>query len=600
MRPWWCPRIPNLRTTRSYDLFSVDMAEGTSQRPLTPLSQAFLSTNTLSPASSPLTFHSEAASLRRKRSNFFPKLDELNGAQDEEMRGLNIPGGSGYLENRYGRDKFTFSDAAVNSAGMGGSGIFSHNNADDGLGDGSSTVLPSSLKQMLDPEISTANNPSAKPRRTRLQTAWKEATNSAGLSLRSASALDVLKNSGPATTSLLSSTTYPFDSLNAFNEPSHSHVPNSASSTALSRGMSNSVTLTAPPEPDEETIPTAIVIKNIPFSLKKEVLFKVFTALDIPRPYAFNYHFDNGVFRGLAFANFHSPEEAKTVVQVLNGYEITGRRLRVEWKRQLPPAERERVERGKQEKRAVEERKNQLKSPFSVANIGAGIDFDLNDPAILNVYSHILLFYYRSDNTNDLVFDSSTTQEERRVAALLASRLNLNHSVTGDGEAKQVVITMPSTHFTPANNSSANHSPLMAPNASTLNPSSLGASNLSQPSLANHLSSSGLFDNGLFSSGGLSSNFSSLRRPAPSMHLADSIRSLRGLNDSKAFSDIRSMPATPLELATPFANLNVSSPLDRNATNSSNTLNGSAMNDYFASLTPSNTGAIGSRTFTKN
>ena len=36
-------------------------------------------------------------------------------------------------------------------------------------------------------------------------------------------------------------------------------------------------------------------------------------------PYAFNYHFDQGIFRGLAFANFHSPAEANEVVAALNG-----------------------------------------------------------------------------------------------------------------------------------------------------------------------------------------------------------------------------------------------------------------------------------------
>ncbi|KAG5462148.1 MAG: hypothetical protein BJ554DRAFT_5556, partial [Olpidium bornovanus] len=29
----------------------------------------------------------------------------------------------------------------------------------------------------------------------------------------------------------------------------------------------------------------------------------------ISKPYAFNYHYDNGVFRGLAFANYTTPEE---------------------------------------------------------------------------------------------------------------------------------------------------------------------------------------------------------------------------------------------------------------------------------------------------
>ena len=48
---------------------------------------------------------------------------------------------------------------------------------------------------------------------------------------------------------------------------------------------------------DDELIPTAIVIKNIPFAVKKEQLVQLMTELNLPLPYAFNYHFDNGVFR---------------------------------------------------------------------------------------------------------------------------------------------------------------------------------------------------------------------------------------------------------------------------------------------------------------
>ena len=83
----------------------------------------------------------------------------------------------------------------------------------------------------------------------------------------------------------------------------------------------------------EELIPTAIVIKNIPFAVKKEQLVQVMTDMGLPLPYAFNYHFDQGVFRGLAFANFTSPEETALVIQALNHYDLAGRKLRVEYKK---------------------------------------------------------------------------------------------------------------------------------------------------------------------------------------------------------------------------------------------------------------------------
>jgi RNA recognition motif-containing protein len=108
---------------------------------------------------------------------------------------------------------------------------------------------------------------------------------------------------------------------------------------------------TVPSEGDDELIPTAIVIKNIPFAVKKEQLVQLMTELNLPLPYAFNYHFDNGVFRGLAFANFTSAEETATVIEVLNHFELQGRKLRVEYKKMLPLQERERIEREKRERR---------------------------------------------------------------------------------------------------------------------------------------------------------------------------------------------------------------------------------------------------------
>lgn len=101
----------------------------------------------------------------------------------------------------------------------------------------------------------------------------------------------------------------------------------------------------------EQLIPTAIVIKNIPFAVRKETLASIMLEMHLPQPYAFNYHFDNGVFRGLAFANFQSAEDTRIVIEAMNGMDVHGRKLRVEYKKMLPEAERERIEREKRERR---------------------------------------------------------------------------------------------------------------------------------------------------------------------------------------------------------------------------------------------------------
>ncbi|KIJ17086.1 hypothetical protein PAXINDRAFT_167887 [Paxillus involutus ATCC 200175] len=100
--------------------------------------------------------------------------------------------------------------------------------------------------------------------------------------------------------------------------------------------------------PDDEIIPTAIVIKNIPFNVKRETLLDIIASLSIPTPYAFNYHLDQqGSFRGLAFANFRQAVDADAVVAALNGFDVQGRKLRVEYKKVLQAGEKERIEREK-------------------------------------------------------------------------------------------------------------------------------------------------------------------------------------------------------------------------------------------------------------
>lgn len=102
-----------------------------------------------------------------------------------------------------------------------------------------------------------------------------------------------------------------------------------------------------PADDSTDTIPTAIVIKNIPFSVKRDALLAILDNLDIPKPYAFNYHFDNGIFRGLAFANYRTSEETDIVVAAVNGLEVSGRKLRVEFKKVMPAAEQEKREQDK-------------------------------------------------------------------------------------------------------------------------------------------------------------------------------------------------------------------------------------------------------------
>lgn len=147
-----------------------------------------------------------------------------------------------------------------------------------------------------------------------------------------------------------------------------------AGHAADSRGM-----MTTPGSADsEQLIPTAIVIKNIQFQCRKEVLQGLMATMNLPQPYAFNYHFDKGVFRGLAFANFSTPEDTAIVIQKMNGLEVMGRKLRVEYKKMLPQDERDRIDREKREKRGQLEEQHRAPLPAHQQNALQALGISVN------------------------------------------------------------------------------------------------------------------------------------------------------------------------------------------------------------------------------
>ncbi|KAF8431795.1 hypothetical protein L210DRAFT_3415237 [Boletus edulis BED1] len=254
---------------------------------------------------------------------------------------------------------------------------------------------------------------------------------------------------------------------------------------------------------DDEIIPTAIVIKNIPFNVKRETLLDIIASLSIPTPYAFNYHLDQqGSFRGLAFANFRQAADADAVVAALNGFDVQGRKLRVEYKKVLQAGEKERIEREKAIRRmrsmqlekehaaaaAVQQSYDDFGpiaapmftpqrsfstgatyqpqySPPSMPSLPMSQSFnpptsppvapitpnpsekasssnelDLNDPSTLEIYSRILLF--KDDRMRDeLAFSRTLTPKQRRVVHLIAQKLGVYHYSVGEGEERYAVVT---------------------------------------------------------------------------------------------------------------------------------------------------------------
>ncbi|KAG1852370.1 hypothetical protein C8R48DRAFT_809983 [Suillus tomentosus] len=161
---------------------------------------------------------------------------------------------------------------------------------------------------------------------------------------------------------------------------------------------------------EDQVIPTAIIVKNIPFN----------ASLSIHTPYTFNYHLDQqGSF----------PADADTVVAALNGFDIQGRKLRVEYKKVLQVGEKERIERErairrmhsmqleKEQQQAVQQAYDDFGPKSSSPN-----ELDLNNPSTLEIYSCILLF--KGDRMRDeLAFLRTLSQKQRRVVHLIAQEL---------------------------------------------------------------------------------------------------------------------------------------------------------------------------------
>ncbi|TGO49828.1 hypothetical protein BCON_0199g00200 [Botryotinia convoluta] len=81
---------------------------------------------------------------------------------------------------------------------------------------------------------------------------------------------------------------------------------------------------------------TDLVIDNIPFAKTSEDMIELMLDIGLPAPCAFNYQFDNGVFRGRAFANFVDNREARQVIDALQNFELDGKTLQVKFKSYIP------------------------------------------------------------------------------------------------------------------------------------------------------------------------------------------------------------------------------------------------------------------------
>ncbi|KAJ5222150.1 uncharacterized protein N7469_011037 [Penicillium citrinum] len=305
-------------------------------------------------------------------------------------------------------------------------------------------------------------------------------------------------------------------------------------------------------EGDDELIPTAIVIKNIPFAVKKEQLVQLMTELNLPLPYAFNYHFDNGVFRGLAFANFTSAEETATVIDMLNHFELQGRKLRVEYKKMLPLQERERIEREKRERRGQLEEQHRpmastLQTQSSMSSLTSHIPATSPSPVSqrgqkLARPSPIIPNFCCSRRTPlgiPLSSPPNLTPSQRRTVHTLAHNMGLAHASRGSGDQRQVQVfkVAPGTNVSPPMSSIP---PAGQPDGSRRGLNRAATTDFSE---ARNEGGPGGFNT---LRGGQSSNFLGV------MDSPNNFANTQNLRAAKSFADLRSYTPSPVPSSASF------------------------------------------------
>ncbi|PVU87339.1 hypothetical protein BB560_006504 [Smittium megazygosporum] len=246
-----------------------------------------------------------------------------------------------------------------------------------------------------------------------------------------------------------------------------------------------------------DVISTAVVIKNINFSISRATLLSTIKDLGLPTPRALNYHYENGLFRGLAFSNFRSDLEAIKVIIGLNGVTLLGRPLVVTYKKKISADKADQnasgssaAKKSKTDSTSLTEliknsekfTKNNLMRirsstvsekypvrfpslnsnnpsannyPYYGSNVQAppppaglfnqydhpqlhsseALDFNNKDTRIL--YDLISKFR-RNPKMSDLNFPSSLDAKQRQTVMLISEKFNLNHETKGDFDNRSI------------------------------------------------------------------------------------------------------------------------------------------------------------------
>jgi len=136
-------------------------------------------------------------------------------------------------------------------------------------------------------------------------------------------------------------------------------------------------------------------------------------AMNTTAPQSINLHFDNmGVFRGMAFIRYRLLDDAIKVYEALNGYDVGGRKVRVEYKRKNKSQQSD-IPQEWQEEEDLRKLWEQVR------------DFS-NNP-----------------NVNEISFTPNLTSNQRKHIHAMAEKLKLTHFSNGEGDQRYICIKKP-------------------------------------------------------------------------------------------------------------------------------------------------------------
>lgn len=162
-------------------------------------------------------------------------------------------------------------------------------------------------------------------------------------------------------------------------------------------------------EANSEFKNSTLVLKNLPFQLKQEKLEEILNQYST-KPVNVSYLYDGtGMFRGMAFVKYKEIEHATNVFEHLNNLDITGRKVRVEYKRVTKDNENEKPESADDKK--IQDQLNSFKSNMQINELAFNAGSSYQKKQIRHIAEKLGLGTYTSGEF--IVIKKSSEERER-------------------------------------------------------------------------------------------------------------------------------------------------------------------------------------------